>query len=59
MLDHPTKSGHWTAFEVGEYHSAGLNAVPASHRPRLHKLFVAAGGERVLAAYLNSFEAAP
>lgn len=56
MLDQPTQSGRWTAFEVGEYHSAGISAVPASQRDRLDKLFAAAGGERALAAYLNSFE---
>lgn len=56
MLDPTSTPEHahkWTAFEVGEYHSAGLGAVGVAAK-RIDALFTAAGGERVLAAWLQA-----
>lgn len=49
----PERTGAWTASEVGEYHSAGIIGVCEPERARLDQLFVNAGGERVLAAWLS------
>ena len=50
----PADDKPWTAFEVGEYHEAGLQVVRGEERKRLNALFDAAGREAGLVEFLNS-----
>jgi hypothetical protein len=54
MVNNDYVGDRWTAFEVGEYHSSGISGLPLREMERVDRLFVRAGGEHAIAAYLNT-----